>query len=159
MQGLMGEFPDINESINALLSYAEQMRQRKRLEAQKAEMQAKNEQARREAEAKQAQAKAQEQAYMASPYFNSPLKQFMQTKALLDSNTFPGTPNTFFQNFPATSALMYGKNVFPSGWDAYAQLAQAGGPMSAAAINTAGENWRHITPGANPYPTSSGGGR
>lgn len=42
INAFLGDFPDPNASLNALLSYAEQMRQRKRMEAAEAEREAKN---------------------------------------------------------------------------------------------------------------------
>lgn len=71
-----------------------------------------------------------------------PLRRFMMVKNSLDYMEDPKVfmygfngagINRDFLNFPAASALTFGQNVFPSGWDTMAKLTGAAGGVDPTA--------------------------
>jgi len=95
--------------------------------------------ARREKTEREERIRARDQANLLRAHTPQPVskeRQFMMNKAYLDRQMSPlanyaGShglqTNPDFFNMPAASALTYGKDVFPNGWDQYAKIAAAGG--------------------------------
>ena len=95
--------------------------------------------ARREKTEREERIRARDQANslrLHTPQPVSQARQFYTNKMDLDRQLNPlanysGSQglqtNPDFFNMPAASALTYGKDVFPNGWDQYAKIAAAGG--------------------------------